>query len=468
MSNSTDVHGLWQECLKTLRSLVESKAFETWFLPIVPISIEQQKLTLEVPSPYFGEYLETHFPREISHVLAQHIGPGASLYFDILVDSKAPKREDATMTVASSSTSKAPAPLASGNVLNDPLARKNEFNSFLNDKLSFETFYESDCNHVARAVAEAVAAKPGQSPLNPFFLYGPSGVGKTHLCQAIGLRVKAQHPEMRVLYVSSQQFEAQYVTASRFHERTDFINFYQQIDLLIIDDIQGLIGKTKTQQAFFEVFNHLYLLNKQIVLTSDKPPVDLSGMEDRLISRIKGSVTLSLARPDIDLRRKILQEKVAESGIRLGDEVMEFIASNVQNNVRELEGTLSSLLTYALITKRKIDLDFTRDIVSQSVSMEKHEITIEGIQSVISKVFHIEIDQMKDKTRRQDVVAARQAVMYLAKKHTSHSLVAIGEMLGRRNHATVLHGCNSVATRMEQDNAFRATIERVEEMLSAS
>ncbi|SUB76890.1 chromosomal replication initiator protein DnaA [Porphyromonas macacae] len=452
MSKRNSLETLWQECLTSLRLLTDEKSYETWFAPIEAVNLQNGALTLRVPTEYFSQYLESRYATELSRVLGEHIGPHASLYFTYTTNPEVDKKATEKNLPTGSPQTKE--------------EEKKTFNSHLNEKLSFETFYESDCNHVARAVAEAVAAKPGNAPMNPYFIYGPSGVGKTHLSQAIGLRVKTLHPELRVLYVSSQEFEAQYVTSSRFHERTDFIHFYQQIDVLIVDDIQGLIGKVKTQQAFFEVFNHLKLLNKQIVLTSDKAPIHLSGMEERLVSRIKGSVTVALDKPDIDLRRKILKEKVAESGVKLKDEVIEFIAENVQNNVRELEGTLCSLLTYALIAPDKeIDLTFTRKIVSRAVSLEKPEITMERIQDVVTDVFHVDAGLIKDKTRRQDVVAARHAVMYLAKSYTNQSLNAIGEMLGRRNHATVLHGYNTVKDRMKVDQNFRQTMEKAIERL---
>lgn len=452
MSEVKTHEALWQKCLGSLRHLLDEQSYKTWIEPIRPVSLSGDgELTLMVPSEYFGQYLEQHFAQEFGEVLQSHIGPQFSIYF-----SHGRQAESSAVVPHTNPPTVSPQALES----------EKKFDSFLNDKLNFDSFYESECNHVARAVAEAVAANPGKAPMNPYFIYGSSGVGKTHLCQAIGLRVRTLHPEMRVLYVSSQQFEAQYVTASRFHERTDFIHFYQQIDVLIVDDIQGLIGKTKTQQAFFEIFNHLKLLNKQIVLTSDKAPVQLSGMEDRLVSRIKGSVTVPIEKPDLALRRRILREKIAESGIQLREDVTEYIARNVQNNVRELEGTLCSLLTYALIKpNQEIDLAFAQSIIQQSISLEKPEINMERIYEVVKDEFRIEPSLIREKNRRQDVVEARQVVMYLAKEYTDQSLSAIGQMVGRRNHATVLHGCNAVKGRMEVELGFRTVIERLVERL---
>lgn len=444
----------WKECQQTLRQTLNQETYDTWFSHIEFVSFKNNELSLKVPSPYYSQYLEQNYAKELGLALGKHFGTDYTLYFLWPETNSTPK------SIPQKSANFKQPTTGNQETTSEPL------NSFLNDRLTFDTFYQSECNRVARSVAEGVAAKPGNAPTNPYFIYGPCGVGKTHLCHAIGHRVKELYPHMRVLYVSSSDFEAQYVNSSRFHERTDFIHFYQQIDVLIVDDIQGLIGKTKTQQAFFEIFNHLKLLNKQIILSSDKAPAFLEGMEARLISRIKGSVAMPLDKPDMALRLKILREKVNDSGAKISENVINFIAENVKNNIRELEGSLCSLQTYALLQPQmKIDLPFARSVISNTVSLEEKEITMERIQEGVSSIFNVDQRLIKDKTRRQDVVSARQAVMYLAKQYTNQSLAAIGEMLGRRNHSTVLHGYNTARDRMKVDSNFRKMMTQVKHIL---
>lgn len=468
--HSKNVNEIWEDCLRILQDIVDERAFQTWFLPITPVSIEGDTLTLQVPSQFFCEFLEGNFVEQLRTVLGRVIGPNASLQYNALVDNSSP-RHPKTVTLAGCTEENITEAAAAEQLQNrmPNIATHSEaqdFDTQLNSKLSFRSFYQSECNYVARSVAEAIAASPGNTPMNPFFIYGASGVGKTHLCHALGLRVREMHPRLKVLYVSSHLFEMQFTTAARTGTINDFIAFYQQVDLLIIDDIQWLIGKKKTQLAFFQVFNHLYMLSKQIVLTSDKPPVDLNGMEERLVTRMAGATCVKIERPDLKLRREILQQRILQSGVKLDESVLSFIAENVCDNVRELEGTLVSLITNSVVIGKEIDLNFTKRIVRQAVRLEKKEITIESIQSAVSKIFQVPIDQMKSKSRKQDIVQARQVVMFLSKKHTGQSLSAIGELMGGRNHATVLHSCRIVTNEMEMNASFRSSVERAEQLLT--
>ena len=335
----------------------------------------------------------------------------------------------------------------------------------MNEKLSFETFLESECNRFARYVAEAVADKPGQSPHTVLFIHGPSGVGKTHLSQAIGSRVRQLHPEKRVCYISCAKFEAQFVFDCKQRNKYRFIEFYQHMDVLIIDDIQTLIGKTATQQAFFEIFNHLYLLNKQIVLTCDVPPVAFQDIEDRILTRIQGAMQVSLERPDLELRRKILKQRVAEAGVELGFEVVEYIAENMKNNVRELEGTMNTLITYAKIRKSPIDLGMASRIMGQSISMIKPEITMEQIVREVSNEYGVEAEELRSSSRTAKIALPRQIVMYLTNKHTEHTLVAIAKKLKRKNHTTVMHGIKTIGNRIETDKKLKEAIDQLEQRL---
>lgn len=439
---------IWSRCYTFFKTTLREEDVKSWIDPLKPLGYNGENFSLMAPSEQFVMYLEDNFTREFTFVLDYFCnGNSTALMFEYPTNKPVQK----------------PQPEVSERVA--PGAKMERYISLLNESLSFDTFYESECNRIARTIGQTVADNPGQAPLNLLFIYGPSGVGKTHLVQAIGHRALEKHPDLRVCYVSSAQFEAQYVHDARFSDRANFISLYQQMDMLIIDDIQGLIGKTATQQAFFEIFNHLYLLNKQIVITSDVPPVNFGGMEERLITRIQSSLMMPLERPDLDLRRKILRQKVAASGVDLGEEVVEFIAEHTSKNVRELDGTVKTLLTYSQIQDKPIDLQFARAVMSQSIKMERREVTMDLIQQVVADQYGIEVSLLRSSTRKAEVVLPRQIVMYLSKKHANCSLSAIAERLGRKNHTTVIHGVKCISDRLREDEEFRQTIAQLEHVL---
>lgn len=440
---------VWPKCKNLLNSMLSAEEFDKWIAPIEPRGLNDEGLTLRVPDEQFAVYLEENYTKELDMMMGYYIGNKALLYFECVVKEVEPSQREAVA-----------AP--------DHSFKVENYVSHLNESLRFETFFESECNRMARTIAESVAERPGQAPLNLLFIYGPSGVGKTHLSQAIGQRVRDKHPQLRVCYVSSAKFEAQYVHDARFREKMSFISFYQQMDVLIIDDIQGIIGKEKTQQAFFEVFNHLYLLNKQIILTSDIPPVDFRGMEERLITRIRSSIMIPLERPDIDLRRKILRSKVEEFGVAVDEEVLEFLAENLSSNVRELDGAIKTLITYATLSGRAIDLDFARSVVCTSISIAQPEITMESIQDVVAAEYKIDKSLFRSATRRSDVALPRQIVMYLTKTHTEHSYSFIAERLGRKNHTTVMHGVRAIKAKIKEDKLFAEGIKQLEQQLKGA
>ena len=327
----------------------------------------------------------------------------------------------------------------------------------------FETFFESACNREALRIAEATAARPGQEGLNFLFIYGPSGVGKTHLCQAIGQRAMELHSSMRVCYVACSKFQMQYMRDSlNGPGRGRFIDFYQQMDILIIDDIQGLIGKEKTQQAFFDIFNHLTLLGKQIIVTSDVPPIDLQGMETRILTRMQSAMMLHIDRPDLELRRKILMSRVAESGVQLGEECMEFIAENMKSNIREIEGAARTLITRARYSDRPVDLATTREVVGSSVNIQRLELTPSRILDCVCRVYAIEAAQLKVSSRKAELALPRQVVMYLVKKHTDSSYKAIAKLLNRKDHTTIMHGVKSIEGRLEIEAELRERVRQIE------
>ena len=349
------------------------------------------------------------------------------------------------------------------NPFNRPLVQ--DLDPQLNPRYNFDNYFEGTSNRLVRTAGEQIAENPGRTAFNPLFVYGPSGVGKTHLCNAIGARIRERHPEKRVLYVSAHLFLLQYTDSVRNNKSNDFLSFYQNIDVLIMDDIQELVGMGKTQNTFFHIFNHLHQLGKQLILTSDKAPVDLEGMEDRLITRLKWGLTAELSRPDLELRKKILQSKISNDGIVIPDEVFNFIVANVTENVRDLEGVVVSLMANSVINNRDIDLPLAKHVVGQAVRIEKQKISVEGIQETVCNYFHIEQAAVQTNSRKKEIVNARQVTMYLANKYTDKSLSAIGKIVGKRDHATVLHSCKTVKDQLETNKTFRSSIEEIEQML---
>lgn len=472
MSYAIKVHEVWEECLRRFRELLSPEDYQSWFLPIIPISLEQDILTLQVPTEFFCEKLERSFVRELQDVLLSVIGPNAGLMYHALVDSTNRSNKKNKLTLQG----QAVGDKQSSHTVEEEVPAEQPFDSHLIRQFSFQNFLPGECNHVARSVAEAIAAKPGSSPMNPFFLYGCSGVGKTHLCHAIGLRIKEKFPHYRVLYVSSYQFIQQYASAARQVKMrqakdgkdsiSDFINYYQQIDVLIIDDIQSFISKEKTQETFFEIFNHLYMLGKQIILTSDQPPVKLAGLHERLSSRIAGALSIQLERPDFLLRKEILRRASNRSGTPLPPDVIDFIAENVQANVRELQGVYNSIIVHATHMNSEPDLRFVRKIVKQTTLLDsKGEVSINSIEKIICDELRVSSEDLRSKSRKQHTTQARQLVMYFAKKHTNLSLSAIGQMMGGRSHATVLHSCQVVENQISVSSQFSDRVNRLERMI---
>ena len=461
----TDYRTLWNKCLAVIKDIVPEAAFNTWFMPIIPLSYEDNKFTIEVPSQFFYEYLEEKYVNVLRVTLHRVIGQGTSLNYRIMVDKTtggpvdypAENGSSAIKKITPKDANKAPVPFSR------PVAQ--DLDPQLNPKYNFENYFEGTSNKLVRSAGEAVAQNPGKTTFNPMFIFGPSGVGKTHLCNAIGTRIRELHPEKRVLYISAHLFRVQFTDAVRKNTTNDFMNFYQNIDVLLLDDIQELIGMDKTQNTFFHIFNHLHQLGKQLILTSDKPPVDLQGMEERLITRLKWGLTAELSRPDLDLRKKILKNKINHDGIVIPDEVFNFIANNVTENVRDLEGILVSLMANAVINNREIDLPLTKRVISQSVRLEKKQISIQTIQSTVCKYFNLELAAIQTNSRKRDIVQARQITMFLSKKYTDNSLSMIGKIVGKKDHATVLHACKTVKDQMETNKDFRSSVEEIECLL---
>ncbi len=456
---------LWANCLSIIKDNVSENAFNTWFQPIVPLKYDEKDFTIQVPSQFFYEYLEEKYADLIHASLTRIIGKKTILNYRVIVDTTSNGNGHTTLqsehntakpAVIQKNLNKAP------NSIVGPV--NSEWNANLNSRHSFDNFFEGASNKLSRTVGLAVAENPGKT-FNPLFIHGGSGVGKTHLCHAIGSKILEKFPEKKVLYISSHLFQVQFTDATRNNTSNDFINFYQNVDVLIIDDIQEFAGKEKTQNTYFHIFNHLHLLGKQIILTSDKAPVELQGLEERLISRLKWGMTAELTKPDIELRKKILTNKIKHDGLNISDEIISFIAENVTEHVRDLEGIITSLVAYSLVYNREVDIELAKRVISQTVKLEKRQITLERIQNIVSEYYKIDLDTIHSKSRKREIVQARQVTMFLSKKYTDHSYSHIGNLVGKRDHATVLHACRTVQDSLDIDKLFRLQMKDIEELL---
>ena len=462
----TDFKYLWNNCLDVIRDNIPEAAFNTWFVPIVPLKFEDDVLTVQVPSQFFYEYLEDKYLDLIQQTLYREIGEGTILNYRILVETESntavelrgeSKPVANEQSAAKKISTKVPSPF--------DRVETSDFDSQINFKYTFNNFFEGESNRLARTAAEAVALNPAKTAFNPLFVHGNSGVGKTHLCHAIGSKVLDLYPDKKVLYISAHLFKVQFTDARRFNTINDFINFYQNIDVLIIDDIQELSGLEKTQNTFFHIFNHLHQNNKQLVMTSDCAPMDMQGMEERLLTRFRWGLASKLERPDKELRKKILNHKVLTDGLTIPETVIDFIAENVTENVRDLEGIVVSLMAHSIINNREIDMSLARRVIEQSIKFEKKRITVQKIQDTVSEFFNVKKDLIQSASRKREIVQARQVTMYFIKKHTELSLSQIGSHVGNRNHATVLHACNTVKDLSDVDKSFRSDIEEIERLL---
>jgi len=463
---NNNVINLWNKCLGVIKDNVSDITYQTWFSPIIPHSYENNIFTIQVPSQFFYEYLEDKFVDLLRMTLHREIGKDTILNYRILVENTTNTHIDYRGDAKSLSIDKITPKQA--NRIASPFQKtvSVEFDSQLNPKYTFDNFFEGSSNKLARTAGETIADNPGKTAFNPLFVHGTSGVGKTHLCHAIGSRILDLYPEKKVLYVSAHLFKVQYTDATRFNTVNDFINFYQGIDVLIIDDIQELAGLEKTQNTFFHIFNHLHQNNKQLILTSDKAPSELQGVEERLLTRFRWGLTTKLDNPDLDLRVKILENKILQDGLSIPADVVEFIAENVTENVRDLEGVIVSLMAYSVIYNKEVDLTLARRVIGQAIrKLEKKKLTVDSISEVVCKHFNIKTELLQTTSRKREIVQARQVAMYLSKLYTEMSLAQIGSVIGKKNHATVLHACKTVKDQLEVDKSFRDDIEEIEKVL---
>ncbi len=471
-----DFQEVWHCCLRIIKDNVSPISFKTWFEPIVPVKLEKSILTIQVPSPFFYEYLEEQYIDILRKTLRKELGVDAKLEYSVVMENNSfANSKPYTVKFPTQNKTDLKNKPVSIPVNNQEYQIKNPFvipgikklfvDPQLNPDNTFANFVEGECNRLARSAGLAVAHAPGKTAFNPLLLYGNSGLGKTHLAQAIGIEAKQKFPDKTVLYVNAAKFQTQFVEAIRNNNKNDFLHFYQMIDILIIDDVQEFAGKEKTQDTFFHIFNHLHQSGKQLIFTSDKPPVELQGLEQRLLSRFKWGLSADLQTPDFETRIAILKKKIYNDGIIVPDEVIEYIASNITNNIRELEGALISLLAQSTLNKKDITLELTSEMIDKLVKSTRKEISIDYIQKIVCEYFGLPSDVLQTKTRKREIVQARQIAMYFSKSMTKSSLSTIGSIIGGKDHATVLHACKTVNNLKDTDKRFKSQIEDIERRL---
>ncbi len=456
---------MWKKCLEILQDNLDTEQFNAWFAPIVAVSYDDDKLTLKLPSQYFVQQIEQNFFQLFSAVLRRVYGQSVKLFYTYNIIEDTPS---SSVTIEHENTStKLTSPLfKQQQQVANPFApvEMDDIDPQLNPRYTFENYCGSMSNKLAVSVGKAIAEDPNCKTFNPMFVFGPTGVGKTHLIQAIGIKIKELRPRTRVLYTTSRIFELQYTTAVKKNKVNDFISFYQSIDVLILDDIQELAGKQATQNAFFHIFNHLHQNQKQLIMSSDCRPSDMDGMVPRLISRFKWGMTVELYKPDYELRRGVLKMKASQDGLSLDDEVIDFIAQNVTESVRDLEGIVVALLAHATMLNQDINLELARSVVGNTVNVNKKQMSFELITETVSRFYNIDEELIYGKSRKREISDARQLVMFLTKKNTQMSSTNIGQKLNR-DHATVLHACKQIEQRLSIEKKFRHEVEMIENEL---
>src|SRR5690554_1379540 len=466
---------VWGNCLSFIKDNIQEQAFRTWFEPIKAIELSENVLHIQVPSKFFYEWLEEHYVKLLKLSLTKELGEGAKLIYKINMENTIGKKPFTEQIPSSERSAVKPQevdfPIQNKNPeLKNPFVipgiRNIKIESQLNSNYNFENFLEGDSNRLARSAGMAVANKPGGTSFNPLLIFGGVGLGKTHLAHAIGVEIKEKHQEKTVLYISAEVFTQQFIDSVRRNTRNDFIHFYQLVDVLIIDDVQFFSGKEKTQDVFFHIFNHLHQNGKQVILTSDKAPVDMQDIEQRLLSRFKWGLSAELQQPDYETRFSILKNFLYRDGVEIPDEIVEYVAKNIKSNVRELEGAIISLIAQSSFNKKEVTIELAKQVVEKFVKNVKREISIDYIQKVVSDYFQLDLEVLQSKTRKRHIVQARQLAMFFAKKYTKASLQSIGTQIGDRDHATVLHACKTVDNLVETDKHFKKFMEDINKKLS--
>lgn len=461
----SDYNRVWSSCLNRIKDNVGDQGFETWFKPIRPIRLEDKILTIQVPSQFFYEYLEEHYVHLLRNVIDKQLGKDFRLEYSVIVDTGDDSNQPYTINLPNN-------PSRYSRNKNDSKSKKypGSFELYgndikLNPSYTFDSFIEGDCNRLARSAGYAVAKRPGSTSFNPLMLYGGVGLGKTHLVQAIGNEIENLSEKKAVHYVSSEKFANQFFDAIKNNNIQEFSSFYLKVDVLIIDDVQFFEGKEKTQEIFFHIFNHLHQSGSQIIMTSDRPPKDLDGLMERLVSRFKWGLTADLQQPDYETRIAIIHRKMQSDGISIPDNVIEYLAYSVDTNVRELEGVIISLIANASLVRTEIDLELAKQTLKSIVHDIDSEVGIDYIQKTVSEFFKVSIDQLKDKTRKKEIVMARQLAMFFSKEYTNLSLKSIGYHFGGRDHSTVIHAVQTVNDLYDTDNNFKKSLDELRKKL---
>ncbi len=467
---------VWENCLDYVKDNIPSQSFKTWFLPIKPLKLKDNVLSIQVPSKFFYEWLEENYIKLLKSAISRELGEDAKLVYSIVMENTYGNADPYTVKIPSNNRGpirnpkvNMPIELGEKGVKNPfiiPGLRKVHVESQLNPNYTFDNFVEGDCNRLARSAGFAVANKPGGTSFNPLLIYGGNGLGKTHLAHSIGIEIKDKYPEKTVLYVSAEKFTQQFIDSIRNNTKNDFVHFYQMIDVLIMDDVHSFAGKEKTQDVFFEIFNHLHQQGKQVILTSDRAPVDLQGVEQRLLSRFKWGLSADLQVPDLETRIAILNQKLYNDGVEMPHDVIEYLAYSINSNVRELEGALISLLAQSSLNKKKITVELAKQMIDKFVKNTTREISIDYIQKVVCDYFDMPIELLKSATRKREIVQARQLAMYFSKQLTKNSLASIGAQCGNKDHATVLHACRTVNNLADTDKRFRTYVDDIRKKLT--
>lgn len=455
---------LWNECLSIIKDNLTEAQYNTWFSPIVPVEFNGRDLILQIPSQFFYEYLEENFAEIIRLSIDRIIGRNIRLLYKVMVDHHNP---DTDITIPTNNA-KSPERLInkpeSGPQPPSARAEMPDFDCLLNPKYTFDNYVEGESNKLARCAGLAIAANPGKSAFNPCFIYGAPAVGKTHLANSIGIAIKQRFAKKRVIYISAHLFLLQYTDSIQTKKTNEFLNFYQSIDVLIIDDIQELIGKAKTQNTFFHIFNHLLTTGKQIIICCDREPGKLDGMEDRLLTRFKMGLSVEIEKPNLELRRKILQHKIYCDGLKISEEVVDFVAEHVTSNVRDLEGTLTSLLAHSTFLNADVNVDLARRVIGSVVTEQDNsdERRMQRIYDVVCTQYDVDAEAIKSKSRERHLSEARQVAMYLARTQTDISLATIGVLFGNRDHSTVLYACRIIRNMMDINPGFCERVRKME------
>ena len=465
-----EVDAVWEVCLQVIQANIPEQSFKTWFEPIVPLRLTGKTLTIQVPSQFFYEWLEENFIHILRRALDSAIGRDGQLEYSIIVDAGTDRQAPIKVNVPTSNSPQAAASRPpqrqadfKNNASHTPPKDQDslELDSYLNLNYMFDNYIEGDCNRLARSAGQAVAQRPGITSFNPLLIYGGVGLGKTHLVQAIGNQIKGQYNKQFVLYVSSEKFTNQFINAIRGNTLQNFTDFYMKVDTLILDDVQFLSGKEKTQDTFFHIFNHLHQSGRQIIMTSDRRPSELQGLQDRLLSRFKWGLTADLQTPDFETRIAIIQRKLQAEGINIDYGVIEYVAHSVNTNVRELEGVLISLMAQASLMRREIDLELAKSVLKNIVTSQEREVNMDSIQEFVADYFDVSIADLKSKSRKKELVYPRQVAMYFAKELTILPLKSIGYHFGGRDHSTVIHAIQNINDLLQQDEVVREAIQKI-------